>query len=322
MGQQLELFTEHLPHKPYCSDDLTLGVRIGYKQKALTKKYIQHNPPAHVKWLVFDCDYQDSLGAVDDRNLPAPNIAAINKQNGHSHLFYGLDVGVVRTDQGRVKPLQYLASVEWALCEALTADPNYSGLISKNPLHDHWLVYELRPDLYDLGELAEYLTLPKKLPKKAEVRGLGRNCTLFELGRKWAYGEVLAYRLTGKQGEFRAAVLAALLSLNSFPEPLPAKEVEGIAKSIAKWTWKHYTGQMPAEQWQAYVDATHTPEVQAKRGKKGGVKSGVSRRQATEEKRLQALAMRAEGKTLAEVAQAVGAPLSTVGRWCKASRTI
>ncbi|WP_176314894.1 replication initiation protein [Burkholderia vietnamiensis] len=317
MGQQLQLFEADLPYKPYCTDDLSVGLRIGYKQKALTKRYIQHNPPARVKWLVFDCDYVDSLGAVESRNLPHPNIVAINRQNGHSHVFYGLDVGVVRTDQGRVKPLQYLASVEFALCEALTADPNYSGLVSKNPLHDHWLVYEGRQTLYDLGELAEYLTLPKRLPKRAEVRGLGRNCTLFELGRKWAYREVLAYRLTGNQTGFKASVLSALLSLNSFPEPLQAREVEGIAKSIAKWTWKHYTGRLPDDQWQAYVKATHTPEIQSKRGKKGGKAGGRGRATSDLEKRLQAVSMRSEGHTQQAIAQALGVGQSTVHRWLK-----
>jgi len=280
-------------------------LKIRDVQKALAKRYIQHNPPAQVKWVVFDCDYADSLGRVSDANLPMPNIAAINRLNGHSHLFYGLDCGVTRTNAGRVKPLAYLASVEFALCEALRADHGYSGLISKNPLNDFWRVSELRPKLYDLGELAEYLTLPSVLPKRGQEQGLGRNCTLFEQGRKWAYRVVLEYRLQGNQEAFKAAVLSALVSLNSFPTPLPMREVEGIAKSIAKWTWKHYTSRWSDEEFSA---------VQSNRAKKG---KGVPRYRHSPETRSKAVSMRSEGQTLEQIAQELGVSAMTVQRWTK-----
>jgi len=305
MGQQLQLFTQELPQRPYCTDAFQDGLKIRDVQQAMTKRYIQHNPPAQVRWVVFDCDYSDSLGRVQDANLPLPNIAAINRANGHSHLFYGLDCAVTRTNAGRVKPLAYLASVEYALCEALKADHGYAGLIAKNPLNDFWLVSELRPALYDLGELADYLTLPPKLPKGGKVQGLGRNCTLFEQGRKWAYRAVLGYRLSGDQAGFKAGVLSALLSLNSFPTPLPSREVESIAKSIAKWTWKHYTAKWSDEEFSL---------VQSNRAKKG---KGVSRYRHPPETRSKALKMRSEGATLQEVATALGVTAMTVQRWTK-----
>ena len=46
------------------------------------------------------------------------------------------------------------------------------------------------------------------------------------------------------------------------------------AKSVAKWTWQNLT---PGG-FRDYVERTHTPEIQAKRGKVGGVRSGEVRR--------------------------------------------
>jgi len=274
MGAQLEQFKVTLPHKPYCTDDLEAGLLIRQAKTAITKRYIQHNSPAFVSWLVMDCDYPDALGHIGFNPLPLPNIAAINRANGHSHLFYGLTNPVTRTNQARQKPLRYLASVEFALKTSLGADLGYAGLMSKNPLHAHWLVTELRPTLWDLGELADYLTLPAKLPKAAELVGLGRNCTLFEKARRQAYASVLAYRLAGDVEGFRSHVLALCQALNVFPEPLPSSEIRATAKSIANWTWKRYTGRLSAEAWAEHVKATHTPEIQAERGRKGGLKGG------------------------------------------------
>jgi hypothetical protein len=41
----LEQFTGNLPNKPYCTDDLHLGLQIRPKHLALLKRYIQPNHP-------------------------------------------------------------------------------------------------------------------------------------------------------------------------------------------------------------------------------------------------------------------------------------
>jgi hypothetical protein len=272
--EQLDLFDTFalsLPNRPYCSDDLDAGLQIRDKLKAKTKKYIQANPPALIHWLAFDCDYQCAVEFIKDNDLPFPNFAVINPLNGHSHLLYGLSAPVCNSDNARLKPLNYLAAVEYALREKLEADQGYCGLIVKNPLNAHWNTYELQDNLWDLGALAEYLTLPQKLPKKALSVGLGRNCSLFEVGRLYAYKNCLMYRTTSTKAHFYEAILSYLQSENqSFPVPLNFNELKGIAKSISGWTWKNYTGRKPDKDWQEYVRATHTPEIQSKRGKLGG----------------------------------------------------
>ncbi|RYF50320.1 MAG: plasmid replication protein [Cytophagaceae bacterium] len=307
MSGQLEQYQQSLPNKPYATDNLGYGLRICYKQKAITKRYLQHNPPAKIHWLVFDCDKAGALEVANQiGHCPAPSFEVVNPDNGHSHLFYGLAVPVVRTDLGRAKPLAYLASVEYALREVLGADEHYTGMISKNPLHPHWMVIEYEPELWSIGELAEYLTLPAKLPKKATQLGIGRNCTLFETVRKWAYRQILAHRISGTQETFSNAVLKACEKFNDFPEPLPFSEIRAISKSISRWVWKKYEGRWSDEEFSAR---------QASRARKG---KGVARYQHTEEERAEAvLKARQAGAKQADVAKAYGVTSRTLRNWLR-----
>lgn len=309
--KQLALFETSLPAKPYCSNDLAFGLHIRKADFAKTNRYIQHNKPTTIHWLAFDCDQPNAVERADFNNLPTPNIAVINRENGHSHLLYGLEVPVYKTRVARQKPLQFLAKVEYALLVGLEADPQYRGLIVKNPLHSHWLTYQLRADSYDLAELADYFDLPKKLPKKAHTLGLGRNCSLFDSLRYWAYSHLLTFRLSGTYEAWSDALLVQAMALNTFPVPLPQSEIKSTAKSIAKWTWNHYTGRMDDNQWAEYVKATHTPEVQAARGRLGGIGKG----RANQEKRSMALLMRSEGMTQQDIANCLQVSQRTISNW-------
>lgn len=307
MSGQLELFEEFLPFKPYATNDLTRGLSICRKQSAITKRYLQHNPPAKIHWLVFDCDQAGALlTATQLGHCPAPNFEVVNPANGHSHLFYGLAAPVIRTNAARAKPLRYLASVEYALREVLGGDYGYAGLISKNPLHPSWTLIEHQQSLWNLAELSEFLSLPVALPKRALSVGLGRNCSLFETARRWAYKAVLGYRLTGTQETFSKAVFDACQGLNTFPEPLPLAEVKATAKSIARWTWKHYTGRLTDEQFS---------QVQATRAKQG---KGVARyRHTAVERAAIVLEARRPGAVVKEVAKANAIGFKTLYRWLK-----
>jgi hypothetical protein len=267
-----KIFEDRLAHNPYCSDDLDYGLYIRNKAIAGTKKYIQANQPAMLTWLCFDIDYPCVLETTfREKSLPAPNLMIVNPKNNHSHLLYGLLAPICKSDNARKAPLNYLAAIEYSLREELEADQGYSGLIVKNPLNKKWNTYEIEKDLWNLESLSEYLTLPKVLPKKAKMIGLGRNCTLFELGRLYAYKEVLLYRIKGNQDLFFNAVLNYLKNENEkFPQQLLFSEYKAIAKSISKWTWCNYTGRMSDDKWFSYVKETHGSKIQSTRGKKGG----------------------------------------------------
>lgn len=301
-------YYENLPHKPYCSSDLIYGTRIRAKNTAVGYKHVQHNPPIVKHWVVLDYDKSDVEQRLQDELLPKPNLIVINPENGHAHLFFALKTPVYCGDAARIKPLRYLAAIEYALCKKWGADINYSGLISKNPLHKNWLTKTERLKHWGLGELAQYLTLESKPSAKARIVGLGRNCTLFELLRFWAYDEVLEHRLTSNLANWSKSVLKAAQGFNSFPEPLDQNEVENTAKSVAKWVWTNYTKRWTDEEFS---------QIQAKRGRLGGLKGGRGRTSADQDKRLEAAKMRDQGHTQKAIADAVGVTTRTIRNWLK-----
>jgi hypothetical protein len=313
---QLDLFAENLPNKPYCTDDKS-WLQIRKKATAIKKKYIQHNQPQMVHWLVYDCDYAGALEHVGDNQLPAPNLIATNPENGNSHLFYRLADAVCKSDLARRKPLSLLAKIDFVLTEKLEADKGYQGFISKNLLHPHWIVQEVHQQPWNLGDFLEWIDIPTRLPKRAQTQGLGRNCTMFEKARFWAYSKVLSYRLTSTRSKFYEAVLGYCETINQgFPSPLNHSEVRSTAKSVALWTWRNYTGASRSdEDWAKYVAETHTPEIQRERQ----ALQAESRREKTQKTREQAKAMRAEGSTIRAIAEALSVSVGTISNWLKAN---
>ena len=248
MGQ-LELFTERLPKKPYCTDVLEYGVRVRAAQDAIKRKYIQPNFPWLKTWLVYDIDRP---GAAHDwqwiDSCPAPNIIVENPVNQHAHLFYGLEIPIAVDDYKFSKAAKYGAAIQYALMKKLGADPGYRGLLSKNPLHEYWNVSVREQFLYTLDWLADYLDLERfDARQRAEDYGIGRNCTLFNIVRKYAYGAVRDYwhdRKDGYQAFYDDLQVKAVFSNNNefgADNCLFYPEVSHIIKSVSKWTWKHFT---------------------------------------------------------------------------------
>ena len=199
--EQLELFTpSRWPKKPYCSDDKT-AKWIRQLKTAVKQPYIQANPPYLRIWSTYDIDRPDGAFRWQDVILPPPTFNVIKRENGHAHTTYGyLAPVLVDSPDMRQAPLRYLCAIEAAYREKLGADRDYSGLMTKNPIHPDWhtLTYG-GPDLllYDLDELAEWVDLAKFIPKRGknpEEIGVGRNCALFEDLRKWSYKNIRTYR--------------------------------------------------------------------------------------------------------------------------------
>ncbi|WP_207393101.1 replication initiation protein, partial [Escherichia coli] len=160
--------------------------------------------------------------------------------------------------------LRYAAAVENALRKKLEADAGYSGLICKNPNHRHWKIAVWQPELYTLDWLADFLDLNAANDKEIVADyGLGRNCTLFDKTRKWAYRAIRQGWPEYEQWLQACYERASAYNLQ-FASPLDEKEVGAIAKSIAKWTHEKFT----KISFENYVTRTHAPSVQSTRGRK------------------------------------------------------
>lgn len=302
----LEQFTGNLPNKPYCTDDLHLGLQIRPKPLALLKRYIQPNHPYYTHFFVFDLDYPTAYIDLfySMVGVPMPNWIVENTENGHAHYIYKLHTPIYHTNASNDKPIKYGNAVYLALREALNADINYSGLIAKNAVHKHWRTHVLREQPYTLDQLSERLDLTTRQINKEikvdEAVGLGRNCCVFHTVRHWAYVEVRQYR--GKTfNPWLEAVIAQCCSVNAqFPVPMQYNEVKGIAKSIARWVWKR-----DGYAYQEFIDR------QTRKGALGGEAKG----EAYSDKRKQAVRLKAKGLNHTQIAKQLGVARYTVIRW-------
>lgn len=292
------VFFEALPERPYCSNSLEEeGLYRKVRSSAAKHLLIQPNPAAMLKWLVFDVDMPGAAFVWEKANLPPPNFVVVNPKNAHAHLVYALEAPVCRTEHAHLKPLQYAAAIEFQMKLLLRSDMSYAGLICKNPLHEHWRTMFVHNKQYSLDELAEYLTkLPVKLPKKAEITGLGRNCTLFDRVRKRGYSLIKQYKPKQDYSAFERAIRAECECFNAtFDPPLPESEVKSITKSISKWIWKHFDVEAGIERTRKYKAAC-------------GSKKGKNKREV-------GLYLLAKGEIVEVVAENVGVSVSTVYRW-------
>lgn len=302
----LEQIIDKFPNKPYCSDDLHLGLQVRPKPLALLKRYIQPNHPYYTHFFVFDLDsstaYIDYFYSMV--GVPTPNLIVENPENGHAHYIYQLATPIYQTNASNDKPIKYANAVYTALRQVLDADINYSGLITKNAVHSSWRTHVLREQPYTLDQLSERLDLTirqiNKEIKVDEAVGLGRNCCVFHTVRHWAYVEVRKYRAKSFN-QWLDCVIAQCCSVNAqFTVPMQYNEVKGIAKSIARWVWKR-----DGYAYQEFIDR------QTRKGQLGGKAKG----EAYSAKRKQAVALRAKGLNNTEIANKLKVSRMTVFRW-------
>jgi len=244
-GSLRQAFAALIPARPYCADALEDGLQIRKKAEALKKRHLQLNGRASFQWMPHDIDRSDAAQAHEVACLPPPNVIAINPENGHAHCAVLLANPVARHAASRLEPLRFFAAVERGIARRLGADRLYTGLIAKNPLHEHWLVEWRREEPYSLPELAEFLTPEEMNPdiSHSETMGVGRNCTVFEDLRHIAYREVREFKRAGRSmDEFAARLERVALGINlQFPEALKLSEIRAIVKSVTRWTWMRFS---------------------------------------------------------------------------------
>lgn len=258
-GKQTDRFFQHgtalnrvlteAPYLPRCSDDKT-ATRVRPREYAVYYPYMQVNRPGFVSWLIFDLDHANAM-IWDNAGLPAPNLIVRNRATGHSHLYYAIPP-VCTTENARPKPIAYMKAVYAAFAARLAADTDFhSGPVAKTPGHPWWRTQELHNQVYELGELADYVDLIVgspwgKGPQFDEVSH-SRHCTLFEHLRYYAYSIVKRERERGSFSTFTRKLEAYAHNRNSFHklgfmENLAESSVRATVKSVARWTWDRYTG--------------------------------------------------------------------------------
>lgn len=312
MTELADYLSTNSPTKPYCSNDLQHGLRIRARDAALRMRYFQLNPLSFCHALVFDIDRAGAAYAAQDANLPDPSVVIITPKNAHAHIWYLLDLPVATSDAARQKPLDYLAAIQRTYTRVLGADAAYSGVITKNPLSDAWLsLYSLNAPvrLYTLQQLHEDIgLLDPKHKKPDEAYGFGRNSILFDKLRKWSYAAVRRHRGGLRRDSFalwQAECFDKVQSINAeFLNPLSLSEIRSVAKSTAKFCWKHDPEQEAAFQ-----------QRQSYKGKAGGIQSGKVRQAQNEDKRVSARLMRIQGMTYQQIADELSVSLRTVKYW-------
>lgn len=269
MIRQLELFRDTLPRRPRATDDFSTGLWPMDRMKALERRYIQYNPDKLLRWLAYDIDRWGGAHDWQIREAPAPNISVENPENRHAHLLYGLGLPVLKAPEASVKALRYAAAVEEGLRVKLDGDPSYPAFTVKNPLCRYWTVQTWQEELYDLDWLADCVDLSpyKDRRKHLPDYGLGRNCTLFENLRRWSYRAIREMDWPDLT-TWRAECLMKAADYNDFQNPLPIGEVKSTAKSVAGWTWEHFTSEHFSAIQRARVkkwNDRHRAEAEAKR---------------------------------------------------------
>lgn len=234
---QLDLLSSSVAPYLACSDNFGNVVRLP-KEIAFKKPYIAPNNSSFINCLLFDIDRHDAGAAWIDNDLAIPNWICQNPENGHAHYGYLLEKPVSRTFKAREAPQRYLARIQQAMTVKLGADTGYSHFLTKTPNHSAHRTIWGRFKPYSLDELRNALDddLPLKLELKTAV-GEGRNVTLFDSLRGWAYRERLKHK---NFDSWLTACLKQAQMLNAFSCPLPYSEIKSTAKSVAKWTWQNF----------------------------------------------------------------------------------
>ena len=222
---------DEAPYLPRCSDDKT-AARVRPRDIAVRYPYMQINRPGFVSWLIFDLDHNNPM-IWQDAGLPAPNLIVSNRDTGGAHLFYAIPP-VCTSENARSKPIAYMKAVYEAFAARLNADMDFhSGPVAKTPGHPWWRTWELHPEVYELGKLADYVDLAVSSPwgrgPRLDDVSHSRHCIMFEQLRYYAYSIVNREREKGSFEVFSRLLEAYAYNKNTFAEK------NGLLQERAYW---------------------------------------------------------------------------------------
>ncbi len=108
----------------------------------------------------FDLDYPNAGRKFEELKVPVLFIIT-NRANGHAHYLYRLVTSAAYHKGAHSKPQDFFEAVEDEMTAQLKADPAFTHTLTKNPLHDRWIV-ESFPSSYHLSDFQEYFDLPRR----------------------------------------------------------------------------------------------------------------------------------------------------------------
>lgn len=269
-------------------------------QQVTKNAYIGYNTPKVTTFIVIDLDYDGSIFAYHDNNVPRPQFVLKNPENGHCQYLYRLKDPVSFFKNSRNAPIRLLNAVETALNIALGGDRAFTGYLAKNALNSNHEVYYTGAEPYTLGSLASYLDLTDLNnwtghQEQANDDCYGRNDAIFNAVRKIA----LSTAYTGTYTQIYEQCLRWCEEQNAkYNPPLPYNELKSISKSIA--------GYYTSEDFRRDFSS-----LQAHRGAKGGTAKG----KAYDDKRQRATELHEQGVKKKDIAEQLNVTPRTLTNW-------
>jgi hypothetical protein len=242
LDQQIR-FINHLPSRPYCTEDLKQGTEIRDLDQGICYPYIQMNQ--HRKsYIVIDIDIKNSAFLWQDLDLPEPTIICVSPITTHCHYFYELKNGTLfpKSNSENNNYSRKAMKLFEATCRSLTrkigGDVAYNGFIAKNPLHPFWITRWADTN-YDFSFFSEHIDIDWSFLKSEESDYEcieSRNCSIFNTARKLTYSIVHPDISRDEIYEF---VYTTVNELNKrYAEKLPQGELRTITNSITKYCFE------------------------------------------------------------------------------------
>ena len=270
-------------------------------QRAWNFPYIELRTGNSYPAVLLDCDDPERLvDAISQHLVPEPSWMVTSRSSGHSHVAFALACPVHRYPEARPRPLMLFQRVTDYFTSVTGADPNYVGVLTRNPMAAADLNTATtwgQRDPFSLHQLAEVIPSGWQAPSPV-LSGVGRNVDTFLTLMKWA----------GREENRSLAVLPVAETINEHYAHegrgrLPISEIRAIAKSVER-----YRSQWEARGW-------HRPPWiarQAARGRLGGIMSGQARRERTRDRDEAIVAAVASGQSKRAVAKVYGLNEGTV----------
>lgn len=288
--------------------------------------------------LVVDIDRDDWTiplwELVYDHSELCPSWVIEKSSNNHGQIGWIIE-RVSLGENARHQPIRYAHAVRYALTRAVGGDENFSNARCWNPMWDGWSkgtgdvtwgIIEPRPlgTLYEALQRAGLWTTEKYNRRPAPLLDLaeapGRNCYVFDAARLRNCGTV---------------VDAAHAANDALDVPLSLNELNGIIRSIERWETVHGAPWDRRGGYSVRNMSQEEREQQRERGRRGGLANSEKQQAARAQgpqaaaiirsaeavgRAATALALQQQGFTRNQIAEQMGASLSSVKRWLRQTR--